>query len=800
MRILEVKCEPVGPLKKKLLFQPQAPCTVVYDENEAGKTTIVDVLVNLLFRRSSAQARFQSRRFSSFRGGVKLEHRGEVVSFAGDTDLDKYLGLPPEFSRLPIVRGSDLAFLWSDRREKKAPLIDACLQYLATDLEKGLDAVIRSLRDDVGFPAKTNTWSQKKLKELEDDLRLFGNREQYLEDLLQRERLGRRLRELDARIEVITRELNEKARELELLEEERKAALCSSARVLFNRLEELRRSYRDGGYQDCSHEDACLWAEVESERQALRSRLAALEAEVTEIDKRLEELRQQLRDLELRAEGAAAARQWQQQLLEQAQDEANRRLQARADLTGELRSLVGSLRSEAAERARMRWVLGISAGLLVFVFASFLSGKPLLAGVLAGLSFVGLVWGGSVVFTSRRREKEAWAAVFRILRECGLHSAGRLDALLSVFESYWEKEEKRLEQKLAGLREGLSQKEKECCLLQDQKVRLEHQMTALREARQRVVEEIEEIRRKSGDLEQVLQELVVRTGKPTRTALEETLKEKVELEREMTRVKAQLEHYLGPEEEWQEKLADLGPFLERFPQPRQFSEIEELQGQLEASIAALEAEERRLRQQREKLKEEQLKASKRLLALGCEDVSSLAWRLEEARNNLKAAVRKAVAALWVQEVLEAAKADLEGALLAPLSRAAAIFEKITRRYQSISWAREGGDVVFKVHCGDQEYPEAVLSDGTKAQFLLSLRLALLERLLNGEKGFLVLDDPLLNSSDSRKRRAVEVFLEYVRNGWQVIYLTVDSAITRMFRESGGDLVKVLRVDDLLVNY
>ena len=113
MRILELKCCPVGPLSRPVFFQSKKNCVVVYDENEAGKTSLVDIIVNMLFRRGSAQSRFQSRRFDDFQGYVKLEHQGEVITCEGSIDLDKLLELPAEFSRLPIVRGGDLNFLWS---------------------------------------------------------------------------------------------------------------------------------------------------------------------------------------------------------------------------------------------------------------------------------------------------------------------------------------------------------------------------------------------------------------------------------------------------------------------------------------------------------------------------------------------------------------------------------------------------------------------------------------------------------------------------------------------------------------
>jgi uncharacterized protein YhaN len=79
--------------------------------------------------------------------------------------------------------------------------------------------------------------------------------------------------------------------------------------------------------------------------------------------------------------------------------------------------------------------------------------------------------------------------------------------------------------------------------------------------------------------------------------------------------------------------------------------------------------------------------------------------------------------------------------------------------------------------------------------LIALRLALLERIMGEEPGFLVLDDPLLSSSSARKRNAIEVLLDYAGKGWQVVYLTVDAAAAEIFRECGKDLVEFRRVRD-----
>jgi uncharacterized protein YhaN len=209
----------------------------------------------------------------------------------------------------------------------------------------------------------------------------------------------------------------------------------------------------------------------------------------------------------------------------------------------------------------------------------------------------------------------------------------------------------------------------------------------------------------------------------------------------------------------------------------------------------LREEEEELQQQYDKLQQQELDESQNLYAAGCGDTASLALRLQEAEEQLKKAIRESLAAVWVEKAVEAAKGDLEAALLEPLSQAAEIFYAITGRYNCIDYSRQGKDVSFRVSGLGTAYSEDLLSDGARAQLLMALRLALLERALGAEPGFLVLDDPLLNSSLTRKRKTIEVLLNYARRGWQLFYLTVDYPAVEIFRELGGELVEFNRVCD-----
>jgi|GEM_PF-3255199 len=796
MLIREVVCRPVGPLEQPVLFRPEKHCTIIHDENEAGKTAFVDVLVNLLFRRSSAQSRFQSRRFTGFDGCVKIEHGGVEVSFQGSVDLDKRLGLPPQFARLPIVRGSDLAVLWSGDRDRKAPLIDACIQHFAADLQENLDTVIKNIRAEAGLPAKRNAWSQGALNEIEGFLNLYRCKDLYLKDLAERERLRRMLQDVDGKLAAVRQELRETREYLQQLGEERKAAVCAAGRKLTGKLSELNRQYRDAGHGRYTQEDVGLWAEIDVKLDSLREKKLSLQREIENYEAELQGMRERLETLNVNCRNADAASRSARSTLDKAMEEANRRGRLLSNALGELRNAFSTAEAARTRKEKIRWVLLAVPVLAVAAILLFYAGWLVPGGIAAAACIGAAGWSAAISAACKAAEKEAAERAFRLLRDFGVQPPARPDAAVSSFERYCLDEEDRLKKEIAGADRACREAEEHRQQLLNEKTALLQRSEVLQASRQRAHTMLQTCGNELAAAEQGLQELMVRTGKPARAELEKALQEKAAVENEMVKIKAQLELHLGPGGEWHEKLSGLEKYLERYPGPRSLEDLDRLRGDREAAEKRLKEKEQELQAERDALLQRIFEASRRLVAAGCEDVGALAGRLVEAEGALRAAIRKALAALWAQRVIEAARGSMEDALLEPLARASEIFRRITGRYDSISYTRQDGDLLFKVTGGGRTYGEEVLSDGTRAQFLLALRLALLEKFLGGEKGFLVLDDPLLNSSDTRKRRAIEILVDYARDGWQVIYLTVDGAVPEIFKELGGDLVELKQVRDL----
>ncbi len=87
---------------------------------------------------------------------------------------------------------------------------------------------------------------------------------------------------------------------------------------------------------------------------------------------------------------------------------------------------------------------------------------------------------------------------------------------------------------------------------------------------------------------------------------------------------------------------------------------------------------------------------------------------------------------------------------------------------------------LKLYLDAEERDFHLLSSGAQQQILLALRVSILEHQLG--KSFIVLDDILQFTDYQRRPYAIETLLNAVKNGWQVIYLSMDNHILSLFKE------------------
>ena len=115
-------------------------------------------------------------------------------------------------------------------------------------------------------------------------------------------------------------------------------------------------------------------------------------------------------------------------------------------------------------------------------------------------------------------------------------------------------------------------------------------------------------------------------------------------------------------------------------------------------------------------------------------------------------------------------------------------------YASVSVRDEDGDFHFTLESSEGEpFAFSSLSTGTRNQVYFAVRLALARSLFRGRKGVFILDDAFLSFDEERRRSAAELLAQYAGEGWQIVYSSVneknmESVFEKVF---GGKLNKIV---------
>ena len=75
-----------------------------------------------------------------------------------------------------------------------------------------------------------------------------------------------------------------------------------------------------------------------------------------------------------------------------------------------------------------------------------------------------------------------------------------------------------------------------------------------------------------------------------------------------------------------------------------------------------------------------------------------------------------------------------------------------------------------------------MSAGTYDQLYLSIRLALGEKLLKGEKAFFIMDDPFIKSDKNRLENQIKLSIKISQSGWQILYFSAKAEVKEALKE------------------
>jgi uncharacterized protein YhaN len=76
-----------------------------------------------------------------------------------------------------------------------------------------------------------------------------------------------------------------------------------------------------------------------------------------------------------------------------------------------------------------------------------------------------------------------------------------------------------------------------------------------------------------------------------------------------------------------------------------------------------------------------------------------------------------------------------------------------------------------------------LSGGAYDQLYLAIRIALGERILQGTKGFFIMDDPFVKADTARLQKQIKVLQRIAQLGWQVLYFSAKAEMKNALKAS-----------------
>ena len=149
---------------------------------------------------------------------------------------------------------------------------------------------------------------------------------------------------------------------------------------------------------------------------------------------------------------------------------------------------------------------------------------------------------------------------------------------------------------------------------------------------------------------------------------------------------------------------------------------------------------------------------------------------ENARNDVLEVLR-------IFEEIENEEKNKVSTLFGDGSKVSEYFKEITNGFYKVVRLNTD-EKKIQVERNDGEIFDAEqLSAGTYDQLYLSIRLALGEKLLKGEKAFFIMDDPFIKSDKNRLQNQMNILTKISQSGWQILYFSAKDEVKETLKEA-----------------
>lgn len=759
MRIKEIRIHRYGPLAD-LAFTNLGDFTLIFGENESGKTLMLDAILRFLLPGKRERQLFPrlDRVQHDPDGFIDIMHADKVFRFPEEGSLADLLGIhASDLRNVFVVRASDLQI----QEGGDGPYYDEITDRLVGIHREALTSIKKHVLGIGRLTPRGNLSNAQAHDRIASKVKDAKELIHRIDDI----------REQVAGIDMV-------ALEARLLEAEERKAVVEAEQDLLDKAKK-RQEYEDGirllyQLQECIKEIDGLPAIEQEHYDAWR-----------DAEKTLREAGEGLQDAEMdlaKAEGELASADQELQKAEEhlhglrRQEPKIEDLRRRAEEHG---------RREVASRGRsplfnqLPRILGLLALLTGLAFLAIILGVQrsffiLVAAAVLGMSFV-LTAGALLIDRAREgRLRGEWKQLKMEAAPMGIE-VDDLEGLLKAIGSFDREMASARERRV----EAEASKKTAASRLEDHNSR------------------VKKLREKAKDAEASLEELRSGLGLASFAELERAREKLEKLRSEKDQLLARLAVRFGEQdgpieeriEAWRAVTQELAIYAEAAPktaydEARENAITEELQG-LEDKIDAIQGQLMELRDEIAEIASEAsrvLSSDEQFPGETLEDLHTC----EQVLRTFVREVEETAALAWMAHTILTQIEEEEQHKVQDLFDRDDVASEYFRYITDGAYER----VVYDPHSHELSAVRAdgdairayKLSSGTYDQLYLATRLSLATKLLGGEKGFLLLDDPFITSDAHRLPRQLNILLDLVKQSWQIVYFSVKLEVLEALNE------------------
>jgi DNA repair exonuclease SbcCD ATPase subunit len=745
MRIKELFIKRYGPLQG-ISYTLAHPFTLLAGNNEEGKTLTIDALVRLLLGKQVKGFEKIDRVVETPEGYVVIEddNEGNEIKLPEKGTLTDFMGITSSDCRnIFVIRDSDLSI--PGEGEFYTTVTNRLMGLRTAEILR-----IKETLREIGRLTPGGIFLDVKEENLKTRLDSAAALVDRIEGLTSEMSEGK-IDELEEEAVRLQEEIERITLAGEQLEDARKRDKYSKGKEALDR---LGSALQDAGKLKKFNEgDAQQWRDGErdiqhykEEREALAARLKGHEQELKGIEKTVGEKMREFRIFEQRKKTL---------------DEVKAEL-----------SLIETKRKEGAEREQKAVVfmrMGIIAALLLAIsLIGFIMQPSLLFYIAAPLFFI-----VTIAF---------WMPQLQQVRERAWLAGALARIKLTLARFKWKADAAEdIYARLQQFDEELRRRSDE---IQEQTRRKENLVEAITELRSKAIPGEEE---KIKAAQARIDDIRVRSGVESRQAYQQGLGARQQQERTVSENASILRNRLGAQGEtiqdntafWQQALKALDRYRDAAPgisyDEAAVTLMKKSKASAEAGLAGLLD---RMAGFRKRLEEVEREANKIMQSeadyLPCAtmiDLEAVRDKLREFINSHEETRDTVLKVMAIFEEIEAEERKKVAELFGPGSPVSHYFDAITNnRYEAVLFNEEEGCIEVR-HKDGHILAAEKLSGGAYDQLYLAIRLALGEKILQGTKGFFIMDDPFVKADPERLQRQIEVLKMISESGWQIIYFS-----------------------------